>query len=120
MSQINVNPTPHEPVESVDTTADRSAAAGINLITVLIVLAVLAVIAWYLFTGPLRSFSSGSTTNVNVNTPPTQPAPTININPPAGGNNPAPGTGNTGTGNPGNTGTGNPGGPGGGNTGTRP
>ncbi|GAC1321711.1 MAG: hypothetical protein NVSMB2_18660 [Chloroflexota bacterium] len=78
MSQINVN-TP-QPVETVDTSGDRTAAAGINLITVLIVLGVLAVIAWYLFTGPLRAMSgsNGSTTNINVN-----PAPTsININPP--------------------------------------
>jgi hypothetical protein len=116
VSQINVNPTPREPVDTVDTSGDRTAAAGINLITVLIVLAVLAVIAWYLFTGPLRSLSGG-TTNVNVNNPPAQPAPTININPPAGGNNnPAPSTG-------GNTGTGsNTGGTGGAgsSTGTRP
>jgi hypothetical protein len=77
VNQINVNPPSAEPV---DTTGDRSAAAGINLITVLIVLGVLAIIAWYLFTGPLRSMGSGSsTTNVNVN--PT--APTININPPS-------------------------------------
>ncbi len=88
MSQVNVNPPPS--VDPVDTSGDRTAAAGINLITVVIVLAVLAIIAWYLFTGPLRAISSGagSTTNVNVN-----PAPTaVNINPPA--NNTAPG-GNT-------------------------
>jgi hypothetical protein len=80
MSQINVNPPPTEThhIESVDTSGDRSAAAGINLITVVIVLAVLAVIAWYLFTGPLRAIG-GSGTTVNLNTPP-QPAPTVNIN----------------------------------------
>jgi hypothetical protein len=90
MSQINVNAP--EPVEAVDTSGDRTAAAGINLITVLIVLAVLAVIAWYLFTGPLRTMSAGSsTTNINVN-----PAPTsVNINPPAPPQAPAP-AGNTG------------------------
>ena len=86
MSQINVNAP--DPVETVDTSGDRSAAAGINLITVLIVLAVLAVIAWYLFTGPLRSMgaSGSSTTNINVNPAPT----TVNINPPAQPNAPAP------------------------------
>jgi hypothetical protein len=92
MSQINVN-TP-EPIERVDTSGDRTAAAGINMITVLIVLAVLAVIAWYLFTGPLRSMSaSGGTTTINVNPAPT----TVNINPPAQPQAPAPagGTGNT-------------------------
>ena len=105
MNQINVNPS-REPVDVVDTSGDRSAAAGINLLTVLIVLAVLAVIAWYLFTGPLRvGGASGSQTNINVN-----PAPTaVNINPPAQPNAPsqpnapAPG-GNTGTGA--NSGTG--------------
>jgi hypothetical protein len=116
MSQVNVNsPPPGErPVETVDSAStDRTAAAGINLITVLIVLAVLVVIAWYLFTGPLRSFTGGGTTNVNVNNPP-QPAPTVNVNPPnPGGNNPS-------VPNPGNPGTGNNTSPGGGNTGTRP
>jgi hypothetical protein len=100
VSQVNVNaPPPGErPIETVDS-SDRTAAAGINLITVLIVLAVLAVIAWYLFTGPLRSFGGGGTTNVNVNTP-SQPAPTVNVNVPnPGSNNSAP------SGNPGNTGT---------------
>src|SRR6266498_2206346 len=69
MSQINVNPG-HEPVEMYDASGDRTAAAGINLITVLIVLAVLAVIAWYLFTGPLRGLGAASSTNVNVNPAP--------------------------------------------------
>lgn len=105
MSQINVNsPPPTERVvDTVDTSGDRTAAAGINLITVLIVLAVIAVIAWYLFTGPLRSIGSAgdSTTNVNVN----PPAPTINVNPPSQPNAPAPGSGS----NSGGTGT-NPGG----------
>jgi len=106
VNQINVNPA-REPVDVIDTSGDRSAAAGINLITVLIVLAVLAVIAWYLFTGPLRmGGTSSSQTNINVN-----PAPTsININPPSQPNVPAPNNGttggNTGTnGNTGNTGT---------------
>jgi hypothetical protein len=103
VSQINVNPG-HDHADVVDTSGDRSAAAGINLVTVLIVLGVLAVIAWYLFTGPLRSMGAGGTTNINVNP---APAPTtVNINPPSQPNAPAPanntGTGNTGTG----TGTG--------------
>lgn len=83
MSQVNVNsPTPV--VE--DTAGDRSAAAGINFVTVLVVLAVLAVLAWFLFTGPLRSMTGGATpgssTNVTVN-PPAQQAPNVTINPPA-------------------------------------
>jgi hypothetical protein len=110
MNQINVNPG-REPVETVDTSGDRSAAAGINLITVLIVLVVLAVIAWYLFTGPLRAMGGNSTTNINVTNP--QPTTSVNVNPPSQPNAPAPGgnTGNTGgtTGNTGGT-TGNTGG----------
>src|SRR5215467_3996361 len=101
MNQINVNPT-RDPVVVDDAPGDRSAAAGINLITVLIVLAVLAVIAWYLFTGPLHvGGSSGSTTNINVN-----PAPTsVTTNPPSQPNIPAP-AGNTGsTGSSGSTGS---------------
>src|SRR5437868_10482002 len=104
MNQINVNPT-HDHVEPVDASGDRTAAAGINMITVLIVLAVLAVIVWYLFTGPLRAMStSGGQTNINVN-----PAPTVIVNPPAQPNAPAPNnnTGNSNTGTS-NTGTGNP------------
>ena len=89
MNQINVNPPGS--VEPVDTSGDRSAAAGINLITVLIVLGVLAIIAWYLFTGPLRSIGGAGTgtTNVNVNPAPT----TINVNPPSN-SAPSGGTGN--------------------------
>jgi len=86
MSQIHVDIP--EPVEVVHSSGDRSAAAGINLVTVLIVLAVLAVIAWFLFTGPLRSLSGG-TTNINVNPAPTT-GTTININPPSQPNAPAP------------------------------
>src|SRR6202022_4227342 len=91
MSQINVNVP--EPGDVVDSGGDPSAAAGINLITVFIVLAVLAVIAWFLFTGPLRSMAGG-TTNINVNPAPTT-STTINVNPPsapapAGNQNPAP------------------------------
>jgi hypothetical protein len=98
MNQINVNPG-REPVETVDTSGDRTAAAGINLITVLIVLAVLAVIAWYLFTGPLRLGAGGnSTTNINVTNP--QPTTSVNVNPPSQPNVPAP-AGNTGTNNTG-------------------
>jgi hypothetical protein len=93
VNQINVSPPGTEPV---DTSADRTAAAGINLITVLIVFVVLAIIAWYLFTGPLRSIgASSSTTNINVNPAPT----TVNITPTSAPNNPAPG-GDTGSNNP--------------------
>jgi hypothetical protein len=88
MSQINVNAP--EPAEVVDSGGDRTAAAGINMVTVLIVLAVLAVIAWYLFTGPLRAVgSSNGQTNINVNPVPTS----INVNvnqPPAQQQAPAP------------------------------
>ena len=95
MNQINVSPG-RDPVNTVDTSGDRSAAAGINLITVLIVLAVVAVIVWYLFTGPLRIGSGSSTTNINVN-----PAPTsVNINPPSQPNAPAPGGNNPPPANP--------------------
>jgi hypothetical protein len=79
MSQININ-TPPSDVEPVETRSDRTTAAGLNLVTVLIVLAVLAVIVWFLVTGPLHAFNTGSagSTNVNVNPPPT----TVNVNPP--------------------------------------
>ena len=77
MGQINVNP--HTVREGG---SDRTAAAGINLITVLIVLAVLAVVVWFLLTGPLQGLIGGGTTNINVNVP-TQPQPTVNVNPPA-------------------------------------
>ena len=116
MSQINVNPT-QDHVEPVDS-GDRTAAAGINLITVLVVLVVLAVVAWYLFTGPLRAMSTGGSTTINVQ----NPAPTVNVNPsqpqaptqpqapsqpqaPAPGGNPGggTGTGNSGTGSTGGT-----------------
>ena len=100
MSQINVNPG-HDHVDMVESSGDRSAAAGINLITVLIVLGVLAVIAWYLFTGPLRSVGSG-TTNINVNPAPA-PTTVINVNPPSQPNAPAPAN-NPGTGTGGGTG----------------
>jgi len=80
VSQINVNP----PVVERDG-GDRSAAAGINLITVLVVLVVLAALAWFLFTGPLQGMMSGGTTNVNVSqpAPAQQQAPNVNVNVPA-------------------------------------
>jgi hypothetical protein len=93
VSQINVNPPPSvEPVDS----GDRTAAAGINLITVVIVLGVLAIIAWYLFTGPLRGIGSASSGQTNVNVQP--PQTTVNVQPP-NGSNPAPANNNTGGGN---------------------
>ena len=83
MNQINVTPPSHTDVIE-DTSGDRTAAAGINMITVLIILAVLAVVAWYLFTGPLRTMTTSTGSNVTVNNPPpAQQAPTINVNPPA-------------------------------------
>jgi multidrug resistance efflux pump len=59
MSQVNVNPSDR---------GDRSGAAVINLVTVLIVVAVLLVVGWWLFTaGP---FGAGTRdVNVNVNVP---------------------------------------------------
>jgi len=71
MSQVNVNPP-----AGGDGSGDRTAAAGINLITVIIVLIVVLVILWWLFfAGPLAGMFGGgtSTTNVNVNVP----APTV-------------------------------------------
>jgi hypothetical protein len=62
MSQINVNPSGSE--------SDRSGAATINMVTVIIVLAVLIVDGWFLFTGPLASLGAGGRdTNINVNVP---------------------------------------------------
>lgn len=85
MSQINVNPPPT--VVDGRGSSDRTAAAGINFLTVLVVLVVLAVLAWFLFTGPLASLAGGvgrGDTNINVN-PPAQQAPNITVNPPAPG-----------------------------------
>lgn len=75
MSQININ--------GPDDSGDRTAAAGINLISVIIILLVLIALVWFLFAGPVHLF--GGTTNINVN-PPAQQAP---ANPAPG--NPAPG-----------------------------
>ena len=79
MSQINVNVPPEGPNPGrMEASHDRTTAAGINLITVLIVLAVLAALVWYLLTGPLHGLIAGTTAttnyNVTVNTP-TQVAP---------------------------------------------
>lgn len=69
MGQINVNPPP--PRDG----GDRSAAAGINMVTVLIALVVLLVLVWLFLAGPLSGvFRGGNTTNVNVTTPTQQPA----------------------------------------------
>ncbi len=85
MSQININ-GPDDP-------GDRTAAAGINLISVIIILLVVLALAWFLFAGPLHIFgttttTNGGGTNINVN-PPAQTGPNINVNPPAQ-NPPAP------------------------------
>jgi hypothetical protein len=75
MSQINVNPSG---------SGDRSGAAAINMITVIIVLAVLLVVGWWLFTaGPLAG-GGARDVNVNVNVP--------KVEQPAAPNNPAPKT----------------------------
>ena len=70
MNQINVNATPPR-----RDNGDRAAAAGINLITVLVVLAVVIVLLWLLFAGPWRAVFGGGTTNVNVNPPAKQEQP---------------------------------------------
>jgi hypothetical protein len=62
MSQINVNPSD---------SGDRTAAASINMVTVLIVLVVLVVLSWFLFAGPLRG-TLYTTPNQN---PPAQQQP---------------------------------------------
>ena len=80
MSQINVNP---EPPRRSD--GESVAAAGINLITVLVVLAVIVALAVLLFAGPLRGAFGGGTTNVNVNPPAKQEqpaAPKVDVNVP--------------------------------------
>jgi hypothetical protein len=104
MSQINVNAPPPdvEPTEPVDAPAERTAAAGINLIAVVLVLAVVVLLAWFMLTGPLRGLGSGGTaqpangggnTNITVNNPPPQQqAPNVNVNVPqpnAPSNNPS-------------------------------
>jgi hypothetical protein len=62
MTQVNVNPPPTQerPVETVDTSGDRSTAAGINLVTVVIALVVVVALVWYLLTGPLHGLGSSS------------------------------------------------------------
>jgi hypothetical protein len=90
MGQVNVNRSPD--------TGDRSAAAGINFLTVLLVLLAVGVLLWFLFTGPLRTSGGGTASppqqqapavnppqqqapNINIEVP--QPAPpNINVNPP--------------------------------------
>jgi hypothetical protein len=60
MSQINVNPA--------GSGGDRSGAAAINMVTVIVVLAVLVVVGWWLFTaGPFAGGGSAGTKDVNVN-----------------------------------------------------
>jgi hypothetical protein len=60
MSQINVNPA--------GSGGDRSGAAAINMVTVIVVLAVLVVVGWWLFTaGPFGAGGSAGTKDVNVN-----------------------------------------------------
>ena len=80
MSQINVNPQPPR-----RDNGESAAAAGINLITVLVVLGVVVALAALLFAGPFRNVFGGGTTNVNVNPPPKQEqpaAPKVDVNAP--------------------------------------
>jgi hypothetical protein len=67
MSQVNINPS-GPPVR--DDGGDRTAAAGINFLTVIVVLAVVVALLWFLFSGPVGGLFRGtSDVNVNVNTP---------------------------------------------------
>jgi len=77
MSQINVNPS-GPPLR--ENGGDRTAAAGINFLTVIVVLAVVVALLWFLFSGSLGGLFRGtSDVNINVNTPaqsaPAQTAP---------------------------------------------
>jgi hypothetical protein len=83
MSQINVNGPDHG--HTTTDSGDRTAAAGINFLTVLVVLAVVVAILWFLFTGPFRGgfgWGGDRDTNINVNPPAQQQPPNINVNPP--------------------------------------
>lgn len=113
MSQVNINP-PSERV--VEARGDRTASAGINLITVLVILAVLAALAWFLFTGPLRNIGGSAATpnsgntSITVNNPPANPASGTG----AGGGSTSGGSSTTGaTGGSSGTGTGSTGSTGG-------
>jgi hypothetical protein len=90
MSQVNVN----RPAD----TGDRTAAAGINLLAVVLGLVVAGALVLFLFMSFGRGGSTGGTgsqpaqqpqqpaPNININPP---PAPNINVNPP-GNQAPAP------------------------------
>jgi hypothetical protein len=85
VGQINVNPGG----TSEGSSGDRTAAAGINFLAVVLVLVVTVAVLWFLFTGPLRSGFGGSNTNVQVNPPAQQaPPPNVNVNPPSNPVNP--------------------------------
>jgi hypothetical protein len=82
MPEININ-NPAPSSGTVDSGGDRTAAAGINFLTVIVVLAVVAAVLWFLFTGPFRNGFSSGPTNVNVNPPAQQSPPNnVNVNPP--------------------------------------
>jgi hypothetical protein len=67
VSQVNINPS-GPPVR--DDSGDRSTAAGINFLTVVVVLAFAAALLWFLFSGPVGGLFRGtSDVNINVNTP---------------------------------------------------
>ncbi len=74
MTDVNINnPQPSN---------DRSTAAGINMVTVLIVLLIVLVVGWYLMAGPGRGALGRPGIDVNIN-PPAQQAPSSNQNAPA-------------------------------------
>jgi hypothetical protein len=92
MGQVNIN----RPAD----TGDRTGAAGVNFVAVLIGLVVVVALVVFMFTALGRSgpTSSGSqpaqqpqapAPNININ-PPAPPAPNININPPGSGPQQAP------------------------------
>lgn len=66
MTDVNINnPQPSD---------DRSTAAGINMVTVLIVLLIVLVVGWYLMAGPGRGALGRPGVDVNIN-PPAQQQP---------------------------------------------
>ncbi len=81
MSQININPSSGAPVPPDN--GDRTAAAGINFLTVIVVLGFVVAVLWFLFSGPIGGLLRGtSDVNINVNPPAqTQPSGPANSGP---------------------------------------
>jgi hypothetical protein len=73
MSQINVNPG-GPPVR--EDAGDRTAAAGINFMAMLLVLLVVVAVLWFVFSGSLGSLFRSGNVDVNINTPSNPPAQT--------------------------------------------